>query len=172
MAPQDITLRNAHTAAPSFETPAVQSDTLYAFTLTVSDGASNTATDTVVITVQGSGPSQTPPSSSPARLVAASSTGTAVTLAWADPGDPSITGYEIQYRIRGAPDFTVLVSDTGSTVTSYTVPNLEPNIMYRFRVSAINGGVTSAPFGTVTISTAAEPTTPPPPPAAAPRVCR
>ena len=79
----------------------------------------------------------TPLPSAPANLTATSTTDS-VTLAWDDPGDDSITGYKILSRIP-SPQTTlsVLVNDTGSSDSTYTVDNLEPGTKYVFRIIAL-----------------------------------
>ena len=74
-APAGITLQNAETASPSFTAPSVSADTDYAITLTVSDG-SDSATDTVTITVQDMSPPpiDTTPPAAPTNLQATSTT--------------------------------------------------------------------------------------------------
>ncbi len=131
----DAILRGADTRAPSFTAPQVSGDTDYAFKLIVTDG-SVTDTDTVVITVQDAHPA---PPAAPKNLRAASASADSATLAWDDPGDDAVTGYKILSRIL-APQHSlgVLVADTGSAASSYTVTGLEPNTKYAFRIIALS----------------------------------
>ena len=93
--------------------------------------------------------------------LAATSTLTTVTLTWDDPGDSTITGYKILSRITATESvLTILVSDTGSAGTSYTVRGLEPDATYQFAVLAVNNAGNSAPSQIVTVSTRAQ-TAPP-----------
>ena len=64
-----------------------------------------------------------------------------VSLSWDDPGDPSITGYQILRRQRGVHDvghFLVQVDDTGSTATAYVDRAVESEASYVYRVKARN----------------------------------
>ncbi len=65
----------------------------------------------------------------------------AVTLAWNDPQDDSITGYVILRRDRAIhPEgtFVTIAGDTGSTDTTYTDATVEPDKQYVYRIKAIN----------------------------------
>ena len=75
-----------------------------------------------------------------------------VTLSWDDPGDSSITGYQVLRRFRdgveygdgeGATAFVAIVDDTGSSVTTYTDTSVRARARYVYRVKAINAGGTS-----------------------------
>jgi len=138
---------------PSFTAPDVTSDADYTFTLTVSDGMV-ADTDTVTISVRdASAPRSTQPPDAPANLTATSTTDS-VTISWDDPGDGSITGYKILYRIPSPQSaLEVLVNDTGSADTSHTVRDLEPGTKYAFRVIALNDHGESAVSHFVSIST-------------------
>ena len=64
-----------------------------------------------------------------------------VALHWDDPGDESITGYQILRRLRDidAPGvFAVLVQDTGAALTSYADRTVTPSTRYVYRVKASN----------------------------------
>jgi hypothetical protein len=76
-----------------------------------------------------------------------------IDLSWTAPSDggSAITGYFIEYSINGVTYFT-LVSNTGTTSTTYTDIGLTSGQIYYYRVSAINA------IGTGTASTAASAT--------------
>ena len=64
-----------------------------------------------------------------------------VSLPWDDPGDQSITGYQILRRDKAIHDtgvFDVLLDDTGSSATSYTDNTVEADHEYVYRVKARN----------------------------------
>ena len=132
-----IALQGSNTSAPYFTAPDVSTDTDYTIKLIVSDGIT-ADTDAVTITVRDTDPRNLPPAA-PTNLVAASVTADSVTLAWDDPGDGSVTGYKILSRILD-PQYRlgVLVNDTGSADTSYTVSGLEPGTKYAFRIIALS----------------------------------
>jgi hypothetical protein len=76
-----------------------------------------------------------------------------IDLSWTAPsnGGSAITGYFIEYSINGVTYFT-LVSNTGTTSTTYTDIGLTSGQIYYYRVSAINA------IGTGIASTAASAT--------------
>ena len=83
----------------------------------------------------------TPPTSKPAAptgLTATAGNGSVV-LAWDDPSDSSITGYEYQVRRTGGgwSAWTDVPSSDKDTVT-YTETGLTSGIEYRFKVRAVN----------------------------------
>ena len=72
-----------------------------------------------------------------------------IDLSWTAPsnGGSAITGYFIEYSINGVTYFT-LVSNTGTTSTTYTDIGLTSGQIYYYRVSAINAigtGTASSP---------------------------
>ena len=66
-------------------------------------------------------------------------TGTTVTLNWHAPTDGTVvTGYQILRRIPATEGtLSILVSDTGSTATTYTDSSLTANTRYVYRVKAV-----------------------------------
>ena len=60
-----------------------------------------------------------------------------VTLDWNTPSGDGITGYRI-WRGASAGELTVLVSDTGSTSTSYVDESVEDDTTYHYAVAALN----------------------------------
>ena len=64
-----------------------------------------------------------------------------VSISWADPGDSSITGYQVLRRnveIHGERVFEVIEDDTGTAATSYEDTTVAPETTYRYRVKARN----------------------------------
>ena len=70
-----------------------------------------------------------------------------VTLSWDDPGDSSITGYQVLRRSRdgteyedgrGASGFVVIVGDTGSSATTYADTSVTVRTRYVYRLKARN----------------------------------
>lgn len=77
----------------------------------------------------------------PTGLSASSSNYDVVTLTWDNPGDPSITGYQILRRDTKLHDlgaFLVHVDDTGSPATDYTDHDVSPETSYVYRIKARN----------------------------------
>ena len=64
-----------------------------------------------------------------------------VSLTWDDPGDATITGYQILRRDRtlhNNGDFQVLVNDTGSAAAAYIDRDVSPEGSYVYRIKARN----------------------------------
>ncbi len=78
----------------------------------------------------------------PSRPTVDSLAHNSVTITWTDPGDSSITGYQILRRdvaVHAQRVFEVIENDTGSSGTTYTDTTVEPETRYRYRVKARNG---------------------------------
>ena len=95
-----------------------------------------------------------------------------VTLVWDDPGDSSITGYQVLRRSRdgdeygdglGATEFAAIVDDTGSAATTYTDTSVTARTRYVYRVKARNSHGLSEKSSYVRAATtyAPSPTSPP-----------
>ena len=78
-----------------------------------------------------------------------------VTLDWNTPSGDGVTGYRI-WRGASAGELTVLVSDTGSTSTSYVDESVEEETTYHYAVAALNAGG-AGPQSTSSIATLAAP---------------
>ena len=89
-------------------------------------------------------------SSTPAKptgLTAQSVSHNSVTLAWDDPEDSSITGYQVLRRPLdldeygdglGSAEFVAVVDDTGTSATTYTDTSVAARTRYVYRVKAWN----------------------------------
>ena len=81
------------------------------------------------------------PPARPTGLEASEAAGGGVDLAWDDPEDDSITGYEILRRDRAEHAvgvFETIEADTGSKETAYTDATAQAGGSYVYRVKAIN----------------------------------
>ncbi len=88
----------------------------------------------------------TTPAPTPTGLAAAS-THSSVALTWDDPGDSSITGYQVLRRDTSNQeigDFSVLVDDTGTSDTACSDTDVVAGRMYMYRVKARKGSTLSA----------------------------
>ena len=82
-----------------------------------------------------------------------------VQLIWTDPGDNSITGYQV-LRGPGAANLAVLTADTGSTTTSYTDDNVTAETTYIYAVMARNANGLSPQSDPFRVRTPAAPVDP------------
>ena len=87
------------------------------------------------------------PPARPTGLTAAPGDGS-VTLAWDDPSDSSITGYE--HRTRRAPPAPgwgpwTVIPGSGAATTSHTFTGLDNGTEFRFKIRAVNAAGNSAP---------------------------
>ena len=105
----------------------------------------------------GSGPTLGPRSLPPASSTPGSTSLTLtpsfdrVTLDWNTPSGDGVSGYRI-WRGASAGALTVLVSDTGSTSTSYVDESVEEETTYHYAVAALNAGG-AGPQSTSSIAT-------------------
>ena len=96
----------------------------------------------------------------PTGLEVVSASHDQVNIAWDDPGDASISGYQVLRRLRdtyAAGRFDIINPDTGTADTAYTDTDVTPSTRYVYRVKAINPAGTSRQSGTCAHR-------PPPPP--------
>ena len=100
------------------------------------------------------GPSTSPPAKPTGLITAASHD--SVLLSWTDPGDDTITGYQV---LRGpdADNLTVLVDDTGSASATYTDRNVAAQTTYAYAVRARNAHGLGPQSDPVTVTTPAAP---------------
>ena len=100
----------------------------------------------------------------PSRPTIESVAHNSVTIAWDDPGDASITGYQVLRRnpaIHDSGVFDVIEDDTGSSDTSYTDTTVAPETTYRYRVKARNAhGLSERSQPAARFTTPADPTPP------------
>ena len=87
------------------------------------------------------------PPAQPVGLTVASASDVSITVAWDDPQDDSITGYQVLRRSRdgdtygdgqGAREFVAIEDDTGTADTEYTDNSVTPETRYVYRVKARN----------------------------------
>ena len=98
---------------------------------------------------------QTPPPAKPTGLLTGASYDS-VLLFWTDPGDDSITGYQV---LRGpdADNLAALADDTGDANTSYTDSTVAEDTTYVYAVRARNARGLGPQSDPVTVTTLAAP---------------
>ena len=88
-----------------------------------------------------------------------------VALVWTDPGDSSITKYQVRSKVRNSDDNTytawtdIAVTDPNARPTGYTVTGLTNGTAYTFAVRAVNG-TGNGPASTVNARPIAVPAAP------------
>src|SRR5207245_8195308 len=110
----------------------------------------------------GSGTIATAPQ--PPTGLAATISSSQINLSWFAPsnnGSSAITGYKIDRSTDSGTTWSALVSNTGSTGTTYSNTGLASSTTYSYRVSAINSVGTSSPSNTVSATTSSTSTPPP-----------
>ena len=83
-----------------------------------------------------------------------------VSLSWDDPGDATISGYQILRRDRDRSPvgvFEVLVEDSGSAAAAYADRQVQPETRYNYRVKARNAAGLSRRSNFVRADTPAAP---------------
>ena len=62
-----------------------------------------------------------------------------VVLAWTDPNNSTITGWEYQYKTDSGYGSWTAMTSSSATTTSYTVTGLTNNTAHTFKIRAVNG---------------------------------
>ena len=96
---------------------------------------------------------------SPTNLSAKAISSSQINLSWSAPSDnggSAITGYMIERSQDNGNTWTTIISNTGSTSTTYSNTGLSPSTTYTYRVSAINSIGTSSPSNTAIATTIAQ----------------
>ncbi|HZS74510.1 MAG TPA: fibronectin type III domain-containing protein [Candidatus Nitrosotalea sp.] len=131
---------------------------VYAITILVTSPPSNTATATTLTPVTVPQP--------PTGLGATADSSSQITLNWNAPsnnGGSPITGYKIERSTNGGSTWSNIMSNTGSTATTYSDTGLASSTIYTYRVSAINSVGTSSPSNIASATTSVAVTAPQPP---------
>ena len=143
---------NTGSSSPSYTDSTVAAETTYAYAVRARNtgGLSPPAAAVSVTT-----PATPALPAKPAGLLAAA-THSSVLLVWTDPGDDTITGYQV---LRGpdAANMAVLDDDTGSTGTSYTDSTVSAETTYAYAIRARNAAGLGPQSDTVSVTTQAAP---------------
>ena len=83
-----------------------------------------------------------------------------VALAWDDPGDATITGWQYRYRTTGGYGGWTGIDGSGAKTAGHTVTKLANDVLHRFEVRAVNRSGPGAPSGEATATPLAVPAKP------------
>ena len=167
---------NTSSAATTFIDDTVSAGTRYVYRVRAVNASGLSDQSNYVNVETPATPTSSPPSR-PTGLAATSVSHDSVTLSWDDPGDGSITGYQVLRRYRdgdeygdgqGAAEFIAIVDDTGSAATTYTDTSVTARTKYVYRVKAINAEGMSERSTYLNAETLEAPATPTPTPVPTP----
>ncbi len=133
-------------------------------TITLSAGRAGWEGDELVLTIRDDdgGNSGGGSSTAPAKPsgFGATAGNRQVVLRWTDPGNASITRYEVRHGKTGARGSAVWAAIAGAGTTSYTVTGLDNGSEYSFKVRAVNtaGNGAATDWVTATPTAPANPT--------------
>jgi len=144
---------NTGSTSTTYSNTGLSPSTTYAYQVSAinsvgTSSPSNTATTTTPVQLSAPQP--------PSSLVASAASSSQINLSWIAPtnnGGSTITGYKIERSTSGGSTWSTIVSNTGSTTTTYSDTGLSPSTTYTYRVSAINNIGTSLPSNTSSATT-------------------
>ena len=148
---------NTGTADTAYIDASVTASTRYVYRVKAVNSAGESPQSSYVNVDTPAGP---PPPARPAGLEATSVAHDAVSIAWDDPGDSSISGYEILRRNRDTDAlgvFTAIEENTGTADTAYIDASVTASTRYVYRVKAVNSAGESPRSSYVNVDTPAAP---------------
>jgi fibronectin type III domain protein len=89
----------------------------------------------------------------PTNLTAQAVSSSEIDLSWTASSDLLLTGYKIERSTNGGSTWNTIVSNTGTTATTYSDTGLVHSTTYTYRVSAIDPLGTSSPSNTASATT-------------------
>ena len=150
-----VLVDNTGSSSLSYTDSMVAAETTYAYAVRArTTGGLSPQADAVSVTTPA-----TPALPAKPQGLLAAATHSSVLLIWTDPGDDTITGYQI---LRGpdAANLAVLTNDTGNANTSYTDKFVTAETTYVYAVRARTTGGLSLQSATATANTPAAPVEP------------
>lgn len=149
--PSSVTIQpgSSVTSLLTISVPPSSSTGPYEVTVSGTNG-SLTHSATVEVLVSPTSPS------APQNLSATAVSSSQVNLSWNAPannGDATITGYKIERSTDNGSTWSTVVSNTESTLATYSDAGLVHSITYTYRVSAINSVGTSSPSNIASATT-------------------
>ena len=134
-------------SATTYTDTSVTPRTRYVYRVKAINPAGTSGQSSYLNVETSAAPTSSSPPATPTGLAVSSATHDNVTLSWDDPGDSSITGYQVLRRSLdgdeygdglGAAEFVAIVNDTGSSATTYTDTSVTARTRYVYRVKARN----------------------------------
>ncbi len=134
-----VLVSNTASASTTYSHTGLVTGTVYTYKVSAINSVGTGSASSEVSATPTSSSSATVPGV-PISLTATSISSTQNNLSWTAPsnnGGYQVTGYKIEYRV-GSGSYSVLVSNTASTATTYSHMGLSAGQTYVYRVSAIN----------------------------------
>ncbi len=134
-----VLVSNTASTSTTYSHTGLTTGTVYTYKVSAINSVGTGSASSEVSATPTSSSSATVPGA-PASLTATSASSTQNNLSWTAPsnnGGYPITGYKIEYRV-GSGSYSVLVSNTASTSTTYSHTGLSAGQTYVYRVFAIN----------------------------------
>ncbi|GAC13861.1 PKD domain-containing protein [Aliiglaciecola lipolytica] len=138
-----LTLSSTTDAAPSFNAPTVDADTLVEFDLTVTDDDGATATDSVVITIKDVASVNTPPVAK-AGEDAQAEVGETVALDGSASSDLNGTISSYQWTQVNNGSVMLPISDSDTATATIKIPELSENTEFEFSLTVTDNDGASA----------------------------
>jgi hypothetical protein len=149
--PFSVLVANTGSDATTYYDTGLAHSTLYSYRVSATNSVGTGATSN---TASATTPNVVP--SPPTGLTANAISSSQINLSWSAPSDDGgspITGYKIERSTNGGATWSTMVSNTGSTATTYSNTGLGPNTTYTYRVSATNSVGTSSSSNIVSATT-------------------
>lgn len=143
---------NTGSVSTTYSDSGLVSSTTYSYRVSAINSIGTSMPSNVASATTGT---QMFPPQPPTNLSATATSSSQINLSWNAPGNDGgsqIIGYKIERSTIGGA-WSTIVSNTGSTSTTYADNGLLPLMTYSYRVSAINGIGTSSPSNTASATT-------------------
>src|SRR6185437_11627046 len=158
-----VLVSNTGTAGTTYSNTGLSSSTTYSYRVSAINSVGISSPSNVASATTNT---QLLPPEPPTGLTATTVSSSQINLSWTAPsnnGGSAVTGYKIEQSTNSVSTWSMIVSNSGSTGTTYSNVGLAASTSYTYRVSAINSVGTSAPSGTASATTSAALTVPQPP---------
>ena len=154
---------NTGSTSTTYSDTGLSSSTAYAYRVSAINGIGTSSPSNISSATTSQAPTAPQP---PTNLSANTISSSTINLSWTAPSDnggSAITGYMIERSTDAGSTWSTIVSNTGSTGTTYSNTGLSPRTAYTYRVSTINGIGTSMPSNIASATTSTQMFPPQPP---------